>query len=88
MSAAKKKNDLKDRLSRYRQIKVTVIGRKTGQTISNPVWFVLEDEKLYLPSDGPPGSASALCDNLEPSLAGSLDVRTLEAVSREPRQRS
>ena len=43
-----KKNDLKDRLSRYRQIKLTVIGRKTGQTISNPVWFVLEGEKLYL----------------------------------------
>jgi len=42
------KNDLKDRLARYRQIKLSVIGRKTGQTISIPVWFVLEGEKLYL----------------------------------------
>jgi deazaflavin-dependent oxidoreductase (nitroreductase family) len=25
-----------------------VIGRKSGQTISIPVWFVLEGEKLYL----------------------------------------
>jgi hypothetical protein len=25
-----------------------VIGRKTGRTISIPVWFVLEGEKLYL----------------------------------------
>jgi deazaflavin-dependent oxidoreductase (nitroreductase family) len=25
-----------------------VIGRKTGHTISHPVWFVFEDEKLYL----------------------------------------
>jgi len=25
-----------------------VIGRKTGQTISVPVWFVLDDDKLYL----------------------------------------
>ena len=25
-----------------------MIGRKTGQTISIPVWFVLEGEKLYL----------------------------------------
>jgi hypothetical protein len=42
------KNDLKDRLTRYRQIKISVIGRKSGQTISIPVWFVLEDGKLYL----------------------------------------
>lgn len=40
--------DLKERLARYRQIKLTVIGRTTGQKISNPVWFVFEDEKLYL----------------------------------------
>jgi len=39
---------LKDRLARYRQIKLSVIGRKSGKTISIPVRFVLEDEKLYL----------------------------------------
>jgi len=39
---------LKDRLSRYREITITVTGRKSGRTISNPVWFVFEDEKLYL----------------------------------------
>ena len=42
------KDTLKDRLARYRQINLSVIGRKTGKTISIPVWFVLEDEKLYL----------------------------------------
>lgn len=42
------KNALKDHLSRYRQINISVIGRKSGRTISNPVWFVLDDEKLYL----------------------------------------
>jgi len=41
-------NDLKDRLSRSREIKITVTGRKSGHTISIPVWFVLEDGKLYL----------------------------------------
>ena len=41
-------DDLKGRLARYRQIKITVIGRKSGKTISIPVWFVLEGEKLYL----------------------------------------
>ena len=44
----KPKDDLKDRLARYRQIKLSVIGRKSGKTISNPVWFVAEGEKLYL----------------------------------------
>jgi hypothetical protein len=43
-----KKNDLQDRLARYRQIKISVIGRTSGQTISIPVWFVLERQKLYL----------------------------------------
>src|SRR6266851_2915177 len=45
---AASKDGLKDRLSRYRQIKISVIGRKSGQTISIPVWFVLEGERLYL----------------------------------------
>jgi hypothetical protein len=39
---------LKERLTRYRQIKISVSGRKSGKTISIPVWFVLEGEKLYL----------------------------------------
>jgi deazaflavin-dependent oxidoreductase (nitroreductase family) len=43
------RNDaLKDRLSRSRQVNITVTGRKSGRVISIPVWFVLEDDKLYL----------------------------------------
>ena len=42
------KDTLRERLTRYRQIKVGVIGRKSGRTISIPVWFVLDGEKLYL----------------------------------------
>lgn len=41
-------NTLKDHLHRYRQIKITVIGRKSGRSISVPVWFVFEEENLYL----------------------------------------
>jgi deazaflavin-dependent oxidoreductase (nitroreductase family) len=41
-------NSLKERLSRSREINISVIGRKSGRTISNPVWFVWEDDKLYL----------------------------------------
>jgi deazaflavin-dependent oxidoreductase (nitroreductase family) len=40
--------DLKERLSRYRQIKITVTGRKSGRALSVPVWFVMEEDKLYL----------------------------------------
>jgi len=44
-----KRNDvLMDRLSRYRQIRITVTGRKSGRDISIPVWFVLEGDTLYL----------------------------------------
>jgi deazaflavin-dependent oxidoreductase (nitroreductase family) len=42
------KVDLKDRLSRYRQIKISVVGRKSGNTISIPVWFAFDADKLYL----------------------------------------
>ena len=42
------KDALKSRLSRSREINITVTGRKSGRAISLPVWFVLEDGKLYL----------------------------------------
>ncbi|PYV69004.1 MAG: DUF2255 domain-containing protein [Acidobacteria bacterium] len=48
MQVPSSKEALKERLSRYRQIKISVIGRKSGQKISIPVWFVLEGGKLYL----------------------------------------
>lgn len=39
---------LEKRLVRYRQIKISVVGRKSGKTISIPVWFVVEGDTLYL----------------------------------------
>lgn len=41
-------NSLKDGLSRSNEINISVTGRKSGRTISNPVWFVFEDGKLHL----------------------------------------
>ena len=41
-------DSLQDHLSRFREITITVTGRKSGTAISNPVWFVSEDNKLYL----------------------------------------
>jgi len=48
MSKPASSDALKNRLLRSREITISVIGRKSGRTISNPVWFVLEDDKLYL----------------------------------------
>lgn len=42
------KNELQERLSRHREINLNVIGRKSGKTITNPVWFVAEADTLYL----------------------------------------
>jgi deazaflavin-dependent oxidoreductase (nitroreductase family) len=41
-------NALKDRLSRYREINLSVTGRKSGRIISQPVWFVFGEDKVYL----------------------------------------
>ncbi|HYL63654.1 MAG TPA: nitroreductase/quinone reductase family protein [Candidatus Methylomirabilis sp.] len=49
MSNKPARNDaLTDRLSRSREIHISVTGRKSGRTISVPVWFALDNEKLYL----------------------------------------
>ena len=48
MTSPTHNDTLKDRLSRYRELNITVTGRKSGRAFSNPVWFVFEDEKLYL----------------------------------------
>jgi deazaflavin-dependent oxidoreductase (nitroreductase family) len=35
-------------LKKRRQIKITVIGRRTGRSITIPVWFVCDDKALWL----------------------------------------
>lgn len=42
------KESLRERLARYREITIRVKGRKSGRTVSIPVWFVLGDDQLYL----------------------------------------
>jgi len=60
------RNDaLKDRLSRYWEINISVTGRKSGRTISIPIWFVLEDDKLYLlPVQGRIHSGTRTCSTI------------------------
>ncbi len=72
------RNDaLKDRLSRYRELNITVTGRKSGRTISIPVWFVSEDDKLYLlPVQG---SDTQWYKNVLKNPSIRIDVRGAEA---------
>jgi deazaflavin-dependent oxidoreductase (nitroreductase family) len=74
------KNVLKERLTRYRQIKISVVGRKSGRTISMPVWFVLEGEKLYLlPVQG---SDTQWYRNVLKNPSIRIDARGVEAEFR------
>ena len=70
-------NALKDRLSRYREIKISVTGRNSGRTISIPVWFVLEGDQLYLlPVQG---SDTQWYKNILKSPSFQIDAHGVEA---------
>jgi deazaflavin-dependent oxidoreductase (nitroreductase family) len=72
------RNDsLKDRLTRYREIKISVTGRKSGRTISIPVWFVADDQSVYLlPVQG---SDSQWYKNVLKNPSLRIDARGAEA---------
>lgn len=42
------KADIQDRLNSANEITLSVKGRKSGREIPRPVWFVYEDNTLYL----------------------------------------
>jgi len=70
------KDSVNERLTRYRQIKIRVIGRKFGRRISVPVWFVLDGEKLYLlPVQG---SETQWFKNVLQNPQIRIDVRAVE----------
>jgi deazaflavin-dependent oxidoreductase (nitroreductase family) len=71
------KGNLKERLASYRQVTISVLGRKSGKTISIPVWFVVEGEKLYLlPVQG---SATQWYRNVLKNPSIRIDARGAEA---------
>lgn len=72
-----RKDDFRQRLSRYREINITVIGRKSGRAITNPVWFVSEDEKLYLLPVA--GSETQWYKNALKNASIAIDARGAEA---------
>ncbi len=78
MSKIPARNDsLKERLSRFRQITISVTGRKSGRAISIPVWFVWEGENLYLlPVQG---SATQWYKNMRKNPAMRIEARGVAA---------
>lgn len=72
-----RKDDLRGRLSRFREINITVTGRKSGRAITNPVWFVVEGEKLYLLPVS--GSNTQWYKNVLKNPAIGIDARGAEA---------
>ena len=48
---AKPNTSLKDALSRSSEITIAVVGRKSGRTISNPIWFVLDGDHARDPQE-------------------------------------
>ncbi|MEV1332303.1 nitroreductase/quinone reductase family protein [Micromonospora costi] len=38
----------RDAFAREREVEITVTGRKSGRQISHPVWFVQEEESMFL----------------------------------------
>ena len=77
---ATSKDMLKERLGRYRQIKISVMGRKSGRRISIPVWFVVEGEKLYLlPVQG---SDTQWYKNVRKNRSIGIDARGVAAEFR------
>ena len=77
---ATSKDILKERLGRYRPIKISVIGRKSGRRISIPVWFVLEGERLHLLPVA--GSETQWYKNVLENPTIGIDARGVEAEFR------
>jgi deazaflavin-dependent oxidoreductase (nitroreductase family) len=77
---ATSKDSLRGRLSRYRQITIRVIGRKSGRKISIPVWFVLEGDELHLLPVS--GSESQWYKNVRKNPAIGIDARGVDGEFR------
>jgi deazaflavin-dependent oxidoreductase (nitroreductase family) len=73
-------NTLKERLERYREIKISVIGRRSGKRISIPVWFVVEGDELQLLPVA--GSESQWYRNLRKNPTVGIDARGAEGEFR------
>jgi hypothetical protein len=77
---ATSKNVLKERLGRYQQIKISVIGRKSGRRITIPVWFVLEGDEIHLLPVA--GSETQWYKNLRENPTIGIDARGAEGEFR------
>jgi len=77
---ATSKDGLKERLGRYQQVTISVIGRKSGRRISIPVWFVLEGDELHLLPVA--GSQTQWYKNVRENPSIGIGARGVEAEFR------
>ena len=76
----KASNDsFEDRLQRYREIKISVTGRKSGRTITVPIWFVFDKKLFLLPVNG---SETQWYKNVLSNPAIRIDARGSEADAK------
>jgi hypothetical protein len=74
------KSEFKDVLDRTSEIELTVRGRKSGQDISRPVWFVHENNALYLlPVQG---SDTNWYKNTDPTIKISIDRQEISRKAK------
>jgi deazaflavin-dependent oxidoreductase (nitroreductase family) len=70
---------LEGHLSRDREITIRVTGRKSGRTISIPVWFVYDEQLYLLPVQG---SDTQWYKNVLENPSMRVDARGVEAELR------
>lgn len=68
--ASNKENDLLASLVGHRFIQLTTF-RKTGEPVATPVWFVVENGKLYMTTNGNAGKLKRIRSNGRALLAPS-----------------
>ncbi len=81
MPPKRKSDPLTLALDKTREIKISVIGRNSGKTITLPVWFVLDDGALWLlPVHGSKTHwYRNLLKNPQITIKAGNEIRTLKA---------
>ncbi len=84
--ASEKENDAFNALKQHKCVSVTTY-RKNGKPVPTPVWFALEDEKLYVATEPGSGKVKRIRNNPDVLLApctqrGKLVGATMKGVAR------
>src|SRR5258707_12358083 len=80
--------DFRTALQGSNEIEITVTGRRSGRSLSYPVWFVLEGDKLYLlPVRDQIPTGTKTYSRHRPSVSRPMGKRQPRAPHRSPTRR-